>query len=392
MERPENPPSDDYLLALSAKTELQILYVDHSIIIVNKPFGLNTIPGNSLVKEETINPNGSGSSSTRGAAQDTNDITSSTEQFMSKKRERTHQELWMDMLTQDRISLEQSMNMPADSHLAQYFASLMAHKSSVPRKRQTFLDWGLRTLKAEREDLVVLYECLNRAFEAREGQRADSVQTRLLHVFQVIKTVHRLDCETSGVCVLARTLEAARSLSTQFREKRVTKRYIALVDSNLQWPQDQGEIFLPIRPDRETRPKQMIDAKDGKDCRTLFRVLGTQRMGDEEVCRVELTPLTGRTHQLRVHMAALGHPIVGDSIYSLQDRLKPSEMLPFLKPFQENIGCVYEIEEKNKAPIVSPEGATRRHVDARLHLHAEVLCFDHPESGERLCFVAPASF
>lgn len=449
-------PTTSYDLdALATQVDLPLLYVDDHLIIVNKPFGLSTIPGNTLVKEEgakeasftapmppapsesstanTTTPSSSpleqdkkqASAASMPAAphQSSNDTSTSSSSSLpaappnstytsppppqapnNNKRKRTHQELWMDMLTQDPATLQQTLNLTADPHLAPTLASLLAHKSSVPRKRQTFLEWGVRVLKAPPQDMEALYGRLHQAFEAKEGNRQDSVQTRLLRVFQQVKTVHRLDCETSGALVLARTMEAARCLSAQFREKKVGKRYVALVEGSPLWPQARGEVCLPMRSDRETRPKQVMDPEGGKESRTLFRTVamdttaaanGTAAAVAEARTRVELTPLTGRTHQLRVHMAALGHPILGDSIYSMSDKWMESDMMAFVKPYSSVDDRLEEEEgpkEEGGLVVKEVEERTLEMLGSRLHLHAEILSFYHPVSGERLRFVAEAPF
>jgi tRNA pseudouridine32 synthase/23S rRNA pseudouridine746 synthase len=447
------------LHALAAQVDLPLLYVDDHLIIVNKPFGLSTIPGNTLVKEEgteepsstplppppsasstecsTANATPSSSTDPEGnkkeasaasmppappqntlssplpAAPPSTSTTTNPPQSQpppipnNNKRKRTHQELWMDMLTQDPTTLQHALNLSTDPHLAPTLASLLAHKSSVPRKRQTFLEWGVRVLKAPPQDMEALYERLHQAFEAKEGNRQDSVQTRLLRVFQQVKTVHRLDCETSGALVLARTMEAARSLSAQFREKKIGKRYVALVEGSPLWPQPKGEVCLPMRSDRETRPKQVMDPEGGKESRTLFRTVAVDiagaKGGGEGRTRVELTPLTGRTHQLRVHMAGLGHPILGDSIYSMNDKLVKSDMMAFVKPYSTVDDRLEEEEEEEEegpkeegkegeGAVVEVEERKLEMLGSRLHLHAEILSFYHPISGERLRFVAQAPF
>lgn len=366
----ESPPSPPRLLdlaALATQVDLPVLYADAHLVVVDKPAGLNTIPGNALVKEEEEG----GKEAPPATA--------------GHKRKRTHQELWMDMLTEDPVALQHSLAASHDhAHLVPYLATLTEHKSSVPRKRQVFMDWGVRTLKAPATDVEGLYEALKAAFEAKEGNRQDSVQTRLLRAFKEIKTVHRLDCETSGACVLARTVEAARHLSTQFREKQVGKRYVALVDGTPVAPHARGEVSLPMRPDKETRPKQAMDPVGGKDCRTLFQTVAVDPR--QKRTRVHLTPFTGRTHQLRVHMAALGYPILGDSLYSVAD--KWPDMTPFVK---EAAGSSTE-EGDALAPVKEPEETTLETAGDRLHLHAEVLSFFHPMTGVRLRFVAEVPF
>ena len=159
--------------------------------------------------------------------------------------------------------------------------------------------------------------------------------------------VHRLDMATSGVMVLARGPEPHRTLSIAFADRRTDKAYVAVVAGEM--VDDAGEIDLPLITDWPNRPRQMVDHEAGKPSLTRYRVLSR----GENTTRVALEPVTGRSHQLRVHMLALGHPILGDGLYA------PTEVL-----------------------AQSP----------RLLLHAERLEVPHPVTGERRSFVSPAPF
>jgi len=159
--------------------------------------------------------------------------------------------------------------------------------------------------------------------------------------------VHRLDMATSGLMLMARTPAAQRALSVAFAQREVDKRYVALVAGLLpELPGDGwAEIALPLGADWPQRPRQRVDLANGKPSLTRYRVL---TLDTERGCtRVELRPLTGRTHQLRVHLLALGHPILGDALYA-----PPNVMAQ------------------------SP----------RLLLHASALSLAHPASGEHCQF------
>nr|WP_295080503.1 pseudouridine synthase [uncultured Roseateles sp.] len=123
--------------------------------------------------------------------------------------------------------------------------------------------------------------------------------------------VHRLDMATSGLLLMARGTEMQRRLSMDFAARKVHKRYIALVTGRLDPAPDWREVNLPLLTDWPNRPRQKIDFEIGKPSLTRYRVLSAS----DTHSRVELEPVTGRTHQLRVHMLALGHPILGDSLY-----------------------------------------------------------------------------
>jgi tRNA pseudouridine32 synthase/23S rRNA pseudouridine746 synthase len=177
-------------------------------------------------------------------------------------------------------------------------------------------------------------------------EKADSAIGRLGRVFPGIRLVHRLDRDTSGVMVFARTHPAQAALGRQFEGRSVEKTYVARLAGQLAG--DSGEVDLPLCVDWPNRPRQHVDHANGRPARTLWRVIGRA----EDETRVELRPLTGRSHQLRVHMAALGHPILGDTLYA-------------------------------------GEGAQDH---PRLMLHAAEIVFDHPGSGARVSYAAPPPF
>lgn len=161
--------------------------------------------------------------------------------------------------------------------------------------------------------------------------------------------VHRLDQDTSGVMVITKSAEVNRALQRQFGERQLSKRYIAIVEGVIK--ADKGEISLPLRPNIDDRPRQMVDYTHGKPSHTTFEVLDRS----DNHTRLALYPHTGRTHQLRLHCAhvdGLNTPILGDRLYG------------------------------------------REVVDStsRLHLHAEQITFTHPISGESVTFSATAPF
>lgn len=138
----------------------------------------------------------------------------------------------------------------------------------------------------------------------------ESATTRVGHLFGEIHVVHRLDCETSGVMVFARDKDALRHLHKQFQNRQTEKEYIAIVHNT---PQESGgRIELPLICDWPNRPKQKVDFESGKASTTDYEVISEEK----DQCRIKLTPITGRSHQLRVHMMELGHPILGDSLYA----------------------------------------------------------------------------
>lgn len=144
----------------------------------------------------------------------------------------------------------------------------------------------------------------------RTPDKQDCLIHRVQQRFPGARIVHRLDYATSGIMVIARDRESHRELGRQFEDRETQKTYIAKVFGH---PNDEsGEVNMPLRCDWERRPRQIVDYQQGKAARTFWRIIGRL----ENCCRVELTPITGRTHQLRVHMQALGHPILGDEFYA----------------------------------------------------------------------------
>jgi tRNA pseudouridine32 synthase/23S rRNA pseudouridine746 synthase len=175
--------------------------------------------------------------------------------------------------------------------------------------------------------------------------RADCLITRLQVAYWDTLLVHRLDCDTSGVMIFARTKQAQGFLSQEFEKRRAKKTYVARVWGEM--ADDHGHVDLPLMTDWPNRPRQMV-SPEGRPSQTDWQVTG--RAPHET--RLRLTPLTGRSHQLRVHMLEVGHPILGDPIYA------------------------------NDTARAFP----------RLMLHAETLALHHPASGDWLTFAAPCPF
>jgi len=144
----------------------------------------------------------------------------------------------------------------------------------------------------------------------RTPDKQDCLIHRVQKLFSEARIVHRLDFATSGLMVIAQNRESHRELSRQFENRETEKAYVAKVFG--QPEPASGVLDQPMRCDWERRPLQIVDYQLGKKALTHWRII--ERF--ENSCLVELTPTTGRTHQLRVHMQAMGHPILGDELYA----------------------------------------------------------------------------
>lgn len=178
----------------------------------------------------------------------------------------------------------------------------------------------------------------------RGADKQDCLYHRVLEDFPDALVVHRLDMDTSGLLILARTSTAQRHFGQQFEQRKVSKTYVALVEGVML--EDAGSIRFALRKDMTQRlpPKHLVDCVRGKKAFTEWSVL--KRTASST--RVLLAPKTGRSHQLRVHLQSIGHPIVGDVIYGTSA--------------------------------------------ARLMLHAQTIDFDHPITGEKMSFKCVAPF
>lgn len=183
----------------------------------------------------------------------------------------------------------------------------------------------------------------------RGEDKIDSVAHRVQQKYPDARTVHRLDWATSGVIIMALNADAHRNLNKQFAERKTQKRYIAVVAGQV--TRDEQVIDLPLRCDWENRPRQIVDWTQGKASQTIVHV--DTYLEQAQQTRLILMPITGRSHQLRVHCQQIGHPIIGDQLY---------------------------------AP------PCYRDISSRLLLHAEWLQVFHPISGELIEFYAPSPF
>ncbi len=199
------------------------------------------------------------------------------------------------------------------------------------------------------EDIIVLNKPAGLlSVPGREHKHKDSIALRVLRVWPSACVVHRLDLATSGLLILAMKKSAQSHISRQFQQKTIDKTYFSRVEGIIK--QESGLIDLPIRCDWERRPRQIIDFELGKSSQTQWEVVKRE----QQTTLVRLTPLTGRTHQLRVHMQQIGHSILGDDFYASA----------FGKKLSPN----------------------------RLALHAASITLTHPSTKERITFNCVAPF
>ena len=186
---------------------------------------------------------------------------------------------------------------------------------------------------------------------ARGEDRQDSLEGRIQALYADARLVHRLDMAASGLVLFARGPEMLRRVCLAFEQRVIGKQYCALVHGHL--ATDSGEIALPLAADPDNNPRQRGDPAHGRRALTRWRVLTRSGEGETAVTRLELKPVTGRTHQLRVHLMSIGHPIIGD-------------------------------------PLYAPPDSAARH--PRMYLHAASLALIHPQTRVPACFESPVPF
>lgn len=185
------------------------------------------------------------------------------------------------------------------------------------------------------------------AVPGRGPDLQDCLSARVQRDFPTALVVHRLDRDTSGLMVMALDAEAQRDLSGQFAVRTVEKRYVAVVFG---CPRaSAGKVDLSMRKDFDRPPRHMVDQVHGRPAQTLWRLV--ERAADRS--RLEISPITGRSHQIRLHLATLGHPILGDNLYAHEE-----------------------------ARAMSP----------RLLLHASYLSLEHPRDRRRLAWNSACPF
>jgi tRNA pseudouridine32 synthase / 23S rRNA pseudouridine746 synthase len=209
-------------------------------------------------------------------------------------------------------------------------------------------DNGLEVIYCDQYLLAVSKPAGLLSVPGRGEDKTDSLATRVQAEYPDALVAHRLDRDTSGLLLFPRGANMHRQISMMFERREMQKSYVAVVMGQLQ--QERGVIDLPLIVDWPNRPLHIVDVARGKPSQTRYQMLSYD--AEKNTSRVALEPITGRTHQLRVHMQALGHPIAGDTLY----------------------------------------GGNANGQMPRLLLHAHTLNFKHPVSGVPLELVAPVPF
>lgn len=215
----------------------------------------------------------------------------------------------------------------------------------------------MRSPRADEAKFAIIYRdehllVLNKpsgllAVPGRGPDLQDCLSARAQHEFPTALVVHRLDRDTSGVFLMALNADTQRALNRQFAAQAVAKRYVAVVFGSP--TADQGVIELPMRKDFDNPPRHMIDVEQGRAARTEWRVIERQA----DCARLEVSPKTGRSHQIRLHLQSIGHPILGDNLYAHAQALAMAD---------------------------------------RLLLHAEELSLTHPATGQEITWRSPCPF
>ncbi len=199
-------------------------------------------------------------------------------------------------------------------NLTCYFASLLCRSAYLMPINDNFVYAPPQEpliILYEDEDLVVIDKPAGLlSVPGRLPEHHDSAYLRVIEKYPDARITHRLDMATSGILMFAKHRDAEVAVSKMFQARTVRKNYIALVQGKID---EKGSVEVPLITDWENRPRQIVHFELGKPAKTLFQRLEYNPVDD--ISRVLLTPITGRSHQLRVHMQYIGHPITGDKLY-----------------------------------------------------------------------------
>ena len=369
---------------------LLVVFEDDDILVVVKPAGMLAVPGREaqLLSESAVG----------GAT-----LTPRAEQWVQSMRRAKAEAVSRSGVPREVLKVLEALVGCSSQQL-----------QNIPRKREQFMRYLQRArIAADPPLFEQVWALLQEVDGELHRPRYEAIPSHLVSAADIaaaqsnlkkVLAVHRLDMETSGLLIFAKTDSACADLCRQFREHLVEKRYLALVDGSVAPSLDGSAIKLPLSasPDPALRPRQVVDMAQGKASETLVRVLhrfpapgesdqgsevdspnqsttttttcslvGSKRalacspdqLGEAALCTLlELTPLTGRTHQLRVHCAAVGHPILGDTLYH-PDYANGSGLGTGTRPAGSSGDGQYS------------------HTNLCLHLHAQRVRFRHPVTG-----------
>ncbi|CAM9361679.1 unnamed protein product [Pylaiella littoralis] len=315
----------------AAQSELEVIFHDSDIAVLNKPSGLRTVPGKAVGPEAETRAH--------------------VEWHSGTKRQR--QEFWTDVVHTACESLLHDEKTEGEEDFRGHLRRL-TKENNVPRKRSKFQNYTAVTLGLEGEEgdkvSARLWDAVDGHLKKEVGPGVDCLLTRVQSRWPDARHVHRLDQDTSGLVVMALTVEAAREMCRQFRERVPSKTYTAVLEGKMAETPKGGQVLARLRPDVNNRPKQMFCQEgDGNEAKTLWERINRK----DDRTWVDFTPVTGRTHQIRMHALHLGHPVMGDSLYGTE------------------------------------EGKTK---SDRLLLHARQILFPHPRTGETVKFECPPPF
>ncbi|CAN0052807.1 unnamed protein product [Ectocarpus sp. 8 AP-2014] len=314
----------------SSDSDIDVIFSDTDIVILNKPTGLRTVPGKAVGPEAETRVH--------------------VEWHSGTKRQR--QEFWTDVVHTACESLLHDEKTEGEEEFRDHLRRL-TKENNVPRKRSKFHNYTAVTLGLEGEEgdkvSARLWDTVDGHLKKEVGPGVDCLLTRVQSRWPEARHVHRLDQDTSGLVVMALTVEAAREMCRQFRERVPSKTYTAVLEGRMAKTPKSGEVTAKLRPDTDNRPKQMFCEEKGNESHTNWERIKRK----EDRTWVDFTPVTGRTHQIRMHAVHLGHPVMGDSLYG------------------------------------TPEGKAK---SDRLLLHARRISFPHPRTGEMVEFQCPPPF
>jgi len=302
----------------------EVLYDDAHLLAIYKPCGMLSVPGGKSETTKTHHQEEASATLVGAAAGEGEGEDGEEEetQLVESSSWVSRSEQWTRAIAAAATSGRGGED---EEETRAVLRLLQQQKQVAPRKHKVFLSFLSRVLKVKdqaRGELV--WRAICKADEELHSPKlanlssssasASDLATLLLNGGHKVYHVHRLDMETSGVLLFAKTSESCAEMSRQFRDREVKKKYLARVAGRVD--ASLTSINVPIRADLFNRPMQIVDSTHGKQAETLILRIVSYTAS---TTLVELRPISGRTHQLRLHMAHVGHPMLGDSLYAPKD-------------------------------------------------------------------------